>query len=172
MNLECLMKSLERFSRILPAAVSELDSEVATWKPAPEHWSILEVVCHLADEEVHDFRPRVRLTIESPGTAWPPFDPQQLAIDGRYNEQNLQDALERFLQERNDSLKWLRSLNRVDWDQSFEHSLMGPTPAGRIMAAWAAHDWLHLRQISKRFFEMVERDGEPYDVHYAGKWTA
>jgi hypothetical protein len=29
----------------------------ARWKPTPEAWSILEVVCHLGDEEREDFRP-------------------------------------------------------------------------------------------------------------------
>ena len=141
-----------------------------TWKPAPEHWSVLEIICHLVDEEVEDFRPRVRLTLESPGTAWPPFDPTKAAIERRYNEQDIDEMLNRFLTERAASLTWLRSLHEVDWELYYDHPQVGPFTSGRVMAAWAAHDWLHLRQISKRFFEMAERDSKPYDVRYAGQW--
>ncbi len=172
MDLDRQIVSLERFSKILPATVRGISQQTATWKPAPDRWSILEVVCHLADEEVEDFRQRVRLTIESPGTAWPPIDPPQAAIDRKYNEQNLDEVLDRFLTERAASLTWLRSLDDVDWDQFYDHPQWGPMAAGRVMAAWVAHDWLHLRQISKRFFEMAEQDGKPYDVRYAGEWTA
>ena len=172
MNFIRQIESLERFSKILPATVGGLSHEIATWKPQPEHWSILEILCHLADEEVEDFRQRVQLTLESPGTPWPPIDPPQAAIDRRYNEQDLEETLQRFLDERKASLNWLKSLDQVDWDLYYDHPEWGPMVSGRIMAAWVAHDWLHLRQISKRFFEMAERDGKPYDIRYAGEWTA
>ena len=172
MKLNRLIESLERFSTILPATVRGLPHDIAIWKPAPEYWSILEIVCHLADEEVEDFRQRVRLTLESPGSAWPPIDPPKAAIERAYNDQNLNEVLERFLTERQASIEWLGTLVDVDWDRHYQHPEWGPMVAGRIMAAWAAHDWLHLRQISKRFFELSKRDGQPYDVNYAGEWTA
>lgn len=31
---------------------------------------------------------------------------------------------------------------------------------------------LHLRQISKRMYQMAARDAGDYSVHYAGEWRA
>ena len=121
-----------------------------SWKPSPEDWSILEIVCHLGDEEVDDFRKRVRLTLEQPGEPWPPIDPEAAAVERNYAGQDLAQALKRFLDERQQSLVWLRSLDDPDWDAAYDHPNHGPVPAGEIMASWAAHDVLHLRQISKR----------------------
>lgn len=30
-----------------------------TWRPYPEHWNLLEIACHLFDEEQEDFRARL-----------------------------------------------------------------------------------------------------------------
>lgn len=74
----------------LPDAIARLSANVATfehllagvspdqarWKPDPLQWSILEVVNHLADEEVEDFRQRLELTLRDPKAEWPPIDPQ------------------------------------------------------------------------------------------------
>ena len=41
-----------------------ISEEQARWKPDEESWSILEVVCHLADEEEFDFPARLRIILE------------------------------------------------------------------------------------------------------------
>ena len=35
-----------------------------------------------------------------------------------------------------------------------------------------AHDYLHLRQISKRMYQLAERDAGDYSIRYAGEWRA
>ena len=44
--------------------------------------------------------------------------------------------------------------------------------AGDLLAAWSAHDALHLRQISKRLYQIAQRDAGSYSVQYAGEWRA
>ena len=80
MNLENLIKSLERFGGTLPAVVRDVSDEDARWKPPSGAWSILEIVCHLGDEEELDFSQRVRLTLQDSTQAWPPIDPEGWAI--------------------------------------------------------------------------------------------
>ena len=36
------------------------------WRPEPGKWTLLEIVCHLLDEEREDFRARVKHTLEHP----------------------------------------------------------------------------------------------------------
>lgn len=172
MDFENLVSSLHRFGRILPTLVADTSPEDAAWKPDSGGWSILEIACHLADEEVEDFRHRVQSTLESPSSAWPSIDPEAAAIERKYNQQDLTSVVARFVREREASVAWLKSLVDPDWDRAYHHPRFGPIAAGIVMASWAAHDQLHLRQIAKRMFEMNIRDGSPYPTDYAGQWKA
>lgn len=172
MNEAKLIASLERFGRMLREVVRDVSDDDAAWKPADGAWSILEVVGHLVDEETSDFRQRVALTLENPSTSWPPIDPEGWAVERRYNEGKLSEAVSRFESLRAESVVWLRSLDRPDWARTYEHPKFGPIRAGDILAAWAAHDYLHLRQIAKRMYQMAGRDAGEYSTRYAGDWRA
>jgi hypothetical protein len=74
-RLEMIVERLGANAEVMAALVAHVDAEQAAWRPAPEAWSILEVVNHLADLEVEDFRTRLGLTLERPEEAWPPIDP-------------------------------------------------------------------------------------------------
>src|SRR5690606_10869240 len=132
---------------------------------------ILEVICHLADEEADDFRARTRLTLEDPAREWPKIDPEGWARDRNYNERDLSAELDRFAAARAESLAWLRSLHEPDWQSTHEHP-RGNLTAGDLMASWAAHDALHLRQIARRLHELAARDAPGRDIGYAGPWSA
>jgi hypothetical protein len=95
-----------------------------------------------------------------------------VAIERKYNEQNLVAVTQRFTKERSVSIQWLESLQNPDWELAFDHPEYGPLSAGLLMVSWAAHDQLHLRQIAKRMFEMNQRDGAPFSTKYAGDWKA
>lgn len=172
MKFQNLVESLDRFSRILPATVKDVSDQAARWKPESGAWSILEIICHLTDEESEDFRPRVKSTLLDPDTRWSPIDPEAAAITRKYNQQDLEEVVSRFVHERNSSVNWLKSLVYPNWDSTYEHPELGPIQAGQLMSSWAAHDLLHLRQITKRMYEMILRDGEPYPTDYAGRWSA
>ena len=49
---------------------------------------------------------------------------------------------------------------------------IGPIRAGDLLASWAAHDMLHLRQIAKRKFELIQQAGGEFTTDYAGPWGA
>jgi hypothetical protein len=173
MNASGLIASLERFGETLPKVVAGVSSSDARWKPQGGAWSILEVVRHLLDEEVEDFRKRVMLTLARPEWDWPRIDPEGWALERKYNEASLDDAAAKFAAERASSVKWLRSASpEADWSQAHKHPQIGPIRAGDLLTSWAAHDALHLRQIAKRMFQIAERDGEGFSSRYAGEWTA
>src|SRR5262245_12937351 len=82
---------LEANAGVFRALTDSVSVDQARWKPTPEQWSILEVVNHLADEEVDDFRKRIVLTLRDPESAWPPIDPPRWAIERRYNDRALEE---------------------------------------------------------------------------------
>lgn len=172
MNPAPLVASLESFVGVLPGAVAGLSDADAHWRPPSGNWSVVEIVNHLVDEEVEDFRRRLELTLRDPALDWPPNDPPAWARDRRYNDRPPGPSVARFLEERRTSLKWLKGLGPQDWAKTHSHKALGSLSAGDLLASWAAHDWLHLRQIAKRRYEIAARDSGTYSVAYAGQWGA
>ncbi len=170
MNLEKLVFSLERFGSVLPELVRGVSIDDGRWKPADCGWSLLEIVCHLADEEELDFRERVRRTVSNPEEPWPAIAPEGWAVERRYNERSMGKSVSKFQSLRAESIVWLRSLDGVDWNRAYDHPKFGQFRAGDILAAWVAHDHLHLRQIAKRMYQLTTRDAGEYSTRYAGEW--
>lgn len=169
-----LIDRLERFPPVLRAAALCAHPADARWSPSSANWSIIEIARHLLDEEREDFRVRLGLTLAGL-SEWPPIDPAGWAVSRRYHEAELAHTLDEFEKERAASVSWLRSLGRPDqvaWDTTVHHPRFGSATAASLLAAWAAHDALHLRQIAKRLYELACRDGHPHPVDYAGAWGA
>jgi hypothetical protein len=178
MDANALLLRLEHFPRGLVALVESLSEAEVRWKPPSGNFSILEVLCHLADEEVEDFRARVVSTLTDPAAVWPTIDPTQWPAERNYAGQSPHTAMHRFMAARAESLRQLRLLapsgraGELDWSRAYQHPKVGPVAAGELLTAWAAHDALHLRQIAKRLFELAARDGGKYPTTYAGEWKA
>lgn len=172
MNANALIDRLTVLPAAVPSMLAALRDPEIRWKPQNGAWSILEIVAHLADEEVDDFRMRLRLTLESPTRDWPPIDPEGWAVTRRYNDLDPAQVLDRFIRERKASLTWLRGLSDVDWNQAHTHPKFGSMRAGELLVAWVAHDALHLRQIAKRLYELTAVDAPEFSPAYAGEWKA
>ena len=161
---------MARFGRALPPLVEGISAEAARWKPADGAWSILEIVRHLADEELEDFGARLRAVLRDPAEDWTPIDPPGWAVERRYNEGDLSGAAATFVARRLETIAWLRGLSAFDPALKKEHPKLGPLHAGDLLAAWTAHDALHLRQIAKRMHQLAGEAGAPYSTGYAGEW--
>ncbi|QRN82634.1 DinB family protein [Chloroflexota bacterium] len=146
-----------------------LTLEQARWKPDEKSWSVLEVMNHLVDEEVLDFRRHLDHLLHTPDAPWPKIDPQGWVTAKRYNERQLDATLAAFTAEREASLKWLDTLQNPNWDSA---AVMpwGGLSAGDMLASWLAHDLLHLRQLIELRYTLMEESCLPYSVEYAGGW--
>jgi len=173
-----ILQRLDSAPAAIGAMCSSLAPDEATFKPPSGAWSILEIVCHLVDEETDDFRARLESTLRDPAAKWPLTDPEAWAIQHDYLSQNLATKLQQFADQRARTVAWLRSLNSPDWQTAYIHPRIGPVRAGELLIAWPAHDALHIRQIAKRLFELAARDGQtmspdnPFITRYAGEWGA
>ena len=174
-DLPACIASLARYPATLRAAVDGITVNEARHRPPSGAWSIVEIVNHLADEDVDDFPRRLRLILEDPKRDWPPIGPEGWAKQRDYQSRDLAESLERFAQRRAESVQWLRSLEQSktppDWSQTHT-SPFGTMAAGEMLAAWLAHDMLHLRQIAKRLYELAEVRAGGYSSAYAGPWGA
>ena len=169
MELDRFVSLLLANARRIRALAESVSDEQARWRPDPTAWSILEVINHLWDEEKEDFRVRLDITLHHPDQPWPPIDPGGWVTARQYNQREIGEALQGFLEERQASLAWLDSLALPDWEATYE-APFGPITAGAIFAAWVAHDLLHMRQLVELHWAHTVRQASPYQVEYAGSW--
>jgi len=170
MDAAALIDRLEANARVLRSMLESVTVEQAAWHPAPGRWSMLEVAAHLLDEERDDFRARLRLLVESPGSTWRPIDPQGWVDSRGYATRELGTTVGEFAAERRQSVSWLRGLEGVDWERSYAHPQLGSLAAGDLLASWVAHDALHVRQLAGLEWAWVGRLAEPFATAYAGSW--
>ncbi len=169
LDFRALRERLRSSADVFAALVAGVDADQGRWKPDPEQWSILEVVNHLADEEVEDFRARLDATLHRTGE-WPPIDPQGWPTSRRYNERDLRESLDRFLGARADSLAWLDGLSGADWSRAYQHPSIGPISAGDLLTSWVAHDHIHIRQINRLERDWLVSSLSDHSPRYAGRW--
>ena len=170
MNLEYFSERLASNVQVFEALLRNVDPQQAAWKPAANKWSIIEVVNHLCDEEREDFRTRLQLTLTDPEKDWPPIDPPAWVIERKYSERELGPSLDDFIAEREESLAWLRSLREPRWEASHV-TTNGSRTAGDLLASWLAHDYLHIRQLTRLSWQYASVIAAPHQTAYAGPWN-
>lgn len=169
MEFKILYQELVNGTEMIRALINGIGQEQAQVKPDAGSWSILEVICHLHDEEREDFREHLDFILHRQNEEWHVIDPQGWVTERKYNEQDFAQMQDKFFTERKKSLEWLTTLIKVDWETTYA-SEYGPVSAGEMFSCWIAHDNLHIRQLVELRRAYVERITHPYDIRYAGDW--
>ena len=169
MEFDMLYQELQNSAGMIRALLAGVESEAARLKPNAESWSILEVVCHLYDEEREDFREHLDFILHRQNEEWHVIDTQGWVTQRNYNEQNFAEMQEKFFSEREKSLTWLKGLENPNWEKTYTTPYR-TISAGEMFACWAAHDNLHIRQLVELRRLRLENITKPYDLDYAGDW--
>ena len=164
-----IAQDLARNAEVFKSLFTGLSVEEYTWKPEENKWCLLEIICHLYDEEREDFRARAKHTLETPDDQMPSIDPEGWVKSRAYIDKDFNDILERFLAERETSIAWLKGLENPNWENTYQHEKFGALSAKMFVTNWVAHDYLHIRQILKlKYGYLKETTGEK--LLYAGPW--
>ena len=132
----------------LRASLAEVDPSDLRRPEAPGKWSVLDVLCHLADSElVYGYRLRMIVAEDEPSLVG--YDQDRWAQRLRYDARDPNLELERLELLRRSNLGFLRSLEDADWDRVGRHSERGVESVRRVFQLLAAHDLVHLRQIER-----------------------
>ena len=145
-GLPCL-ELLEATPGILRGLMTELSGEDARWKPAPERFSVAEVLAHLSHSESHCYRMRLdRFMAESR----PEFesDDAQMYRD-LYRGADPEEAFDRFEDQRKTNLAFLRTLPDGARERVALHREFGEITLAQMLNEWALHDLGHIRQVAE-----------------------
>jgi hypothetical protein len=169
MDLQFYIQQLSCSANAIHAMAQNVNDEQARWRPNPASWSMVEVINHLYDEEREDFRAHLHGVLQVPIHPWSEIDPQAWVTERGYQDRDFASSAENFLLERVESLAWLRSLGETNWQVAYD-APGGKLTAGDLLASWAAHDLLHLRQLNELCYAILIQASAPYTVDYAGNW--
>jgi hypothetical protein len=115
-------------------------------RPAPEKWSVTEILAHMADTEmVQGFR--LRLILGSNGTPIQGFDQDVWAQYSQYAQHDPALSLEAFRALRERTVRLLKAIPRSLWDNYGMHSERGKETIARVTEMMAGHDINHVKQI-------------------------
>lgn len=115
-------------------------------RPAPEKWSVAEILAHIADTEIVAGY-RMRSVLGAPGTPIPAFDQDKWAEAENYAKQDPRLSLEVYRTVREANLRMLKSLRPEQWKHFGIHAERGEESIERITQMMAGHDLNHLEQI-------------------------
>jgi len=169
MNLDHFTAQMANNAETIRTLIQGVSDEQARWKPGPDCWSILEVINHLYDEEIEDFRTHLDIVLHHPSQPWPRIDPEGWVTERQYNQREIGESLDNFLNARKESLVWLRGLSSPNWEATYD-APFGQITAGDLFASWVAHDLLQIRQLVELHWAYTTLLVTPHEVDYAGPW--
>ena len=160
------VRLLEQTPIILEKLLHSAPQEVLQWKPAPDRWSISEVLAHLVDVEAM-FSERVRRMVEEKSPHLPEFD--EKAAQTKYSSGTAIEHLRKFCHERDRTVTMLRYLPASAGACTGQHAALGTITLDQHMNEWAFHDLGHIRQIAeliraRKHWKQAGKLGESYQL--------
>jgi len=143
------VEAAEKSPKEIAAAVSGLPPQVLRHKPAPDKWSILEILAHLADIEiVYAYRLRQMLADQKPVIA--PMDQDEWAKNLGYMDTPAPELIALYGLTRHHNLRLLRRLKPGDLEKSaFHPEYQEAVTVATLVEKMADHGTNHLQQIER-----------------------
>jgi hypothetical protein len=145
-TLPCL-DLLEATPDILRGLMIEISDEDARWKPAPDRFSIAEVLSHLSHSEAHCYRARLDRFLSEDLPAFEADDAQMhLEV---YRDADPEEDFAHFEEQRENNVEFLRGLPAEAGSREATHAEAGRITLTQMLHEWAMHDLGHVRQIAE-----------------------
>ncbi|MEW6368375.1 MAG: DinB family protein [Acidobacteriota bacterium] len=151
MNKDELSLKIEAYGsapEALEAILTRFQADMWSYKPAPDSWSIKEIVFHLADSEVHGYI-RCRTALAEPGKTVMAYDQDLWARTVNYPTRSVKDALELFRLLRKSTYELLKTLPDSAWSLTMEHSERGTMTLEQWLDTYERHVPGHIQQMYK-----------------------
>jgi DinB superfamily len=117
-------------------------------RPAPDKWSVAEILAHLSDVEIV-IGWRMRSILGAPGTPVQAYDQNAWVTAGHYEKRDPRKAIELHRVVREANLALLKSLSPGQWKHYGQHAERGQESIEHIVGMVAGHDVNHIRQIER-----------------------
>lgn len=143
--LDILSSTPRRIARLIEGVPRKRLSR----RPAPDTWSVAEIVAHLSDSELV-YGVRIRLMLTASGSPIQATDQDAWCRLFEYARQDPARSLEALRINRAGLVRLLKRLPRESWNCYGIHSERGKETVTRAVEITAGHDLNHLKQIRER----------------------
>jgi hypothetical protein len=140
-----LVSALERFPR-----------EMWQFRPAPDRWTMHEIVIHIADSEANSYI-RCRRFLAEPGSVVLGYDESEWAHALHYHTQNPNDALELFRWLRRASYALIVDLPASVWSNTVNHTESGVMTMDEWLDTYERHIPQHVEQMQGNYDDWVRQ---------------
>ena len=138
-SLDCL-DLLESTPAMLRDLMSEISEDDARWKPAPNRFSIAEVLAHLSHTEGHCYRARLDRFLSE---ELPKLEPDDASLHyDLYRQADPQDSFDHFEEQRETNVEFMRTLPRSAGGRRARHKEAGEITLSQMLHEWVLHDRL------------------------------
>lgn len=145
-GLDCL-DLLEETPAILRGMMRELNREDAKWKPAPDRFSVAEVLAHLSHSEGSCYRMRLDRFLSE---EMPEFEAEDAQMYLHlYRDADVEESFDQFEEQRENNVAYLRTLPQSAGSRRAHHKAVGEITLQQMLHEWAMHDLGHIRQIGE-----------------------
>jgi hypothetical protein len=145
--IQAAVSLLEKTPGLLELLLRDVSQELLQWKPAPERWSIAEVLAHMAViEQLYEQRARRIVLDDSP--VLPPYVPPE---ESELQKKTARHHLERFVGLRRAFVFYLHSIPSTAAARTGRHHEMGAITLSQMLHELANHDLGHFRQIAELY---------------------
>lgn len=145
-DIENLLERFRRGGELLATAITGAAGAELDFKPAPDQWSVRQIVSHLADSElVVGMRFRQIIAEDNPTLQW--YDEKAWSEKLDWNRRKISAAVESMRRTRAESYELLKDLPVEAWSRAATHSRFGATTLGDQLKIYAEHVENHVVQL-------------------------
>jgi hypothetical protein len=158
MNGEDRKQKIESYGKAyqyLTAALERFPREMWQYRPAPDLWTIHEIVVHIADSEANSYV-RCRRFIAEPGRDVMAYDEPVWAHQLDYHTRDTGDALELFMSLRKNTYQLIRTLPEKVWANTVFHPENGVMTLDDWLDIYERHVPEHVAQMQAVYDEWVK----------------
>ncbi len=138
--------------------MKQVPMEMWDFKPAPEKWSIREILIHLADSEVNGYA-RCRKILAEEGSELLIYDQDKWAKELDYASQDIDTAMIVFKTIREANYRLLATLSDAQWKKSAFHPERGKMNLEDWLKIYTDHVKGHIEQMRRNITAYEEKAG-------------
>jgi hypothetical protein len=155
---------------ILRALLTGVSPEQACRKPAPDRYSIAELLEHLSHVEAHCFRARFDALLATDDPEVEPYDQNAFYAQGAYYNRDAEESMAHWEEQREDNIEFLQGLDPKVLSRTGRHAVLGRFTLENLLNEWPLHDLGHVRQMAELVrAQLYFPEIGPFQVEYALK---
>lgn len=143
--LDQLNKGLQIVDTILKTTSP---ADLTAYRDGGSGWTALETLCHLRDFEAV-FYERACMTVDQDTPELPVPNPDTMAQEGRYHEQDAAAVYQAWVEQRKEFIRYLQNVDAAAWQREAKHPKRGMMSLQDQLTLTAWHDVNHIEQMTR-----------------------